>query len=333
MSLVVSQNLSVYDTDGASTALACTDLVDVALKTNLGTIVTAMCVFGRYVPMSVINGVLTGRITATLGMHLCPAVVTFQDIESFTALCERYRDFPNMIVELVAPVFEAVSNIIMANKGTIDKYIGDCIMSFWQVGVGGPAMACCHAVQALLESLSVEPASDERSPRGGSLIRFRSGAHFGETLLGNFGSCARFNYTVIGDVVNTAARMEPLNKEVHSRTLISEDVFSEIPSEHALKAHLRYVGTYALIGKALPMRVYELQNEAMDGTAHAQWHSMMVMVDKGDFVGALAILDLAMKAMDPGRDAVAEELVLMMTTLRSERNAEPWDGVRKQRKK
>ena len=78
------------------------------------------------------------------------------------------------------------------------------------------------------------------------------------------------------------------------------------------------------------MRVYELRNEAMDDTVHAQWHSMMIMVDKGDFERAMG---WAMKAMDLGRDAVAEELVLMMTALRSERNAEPWDGVRKQRKK
>ena len=235
-----------------------------------------------------------------------------------------------MIVDLVAPVFEAVSNIIMANHGTIDKYIGDCIMSFWEVGVGSSSLACINAVTALLESLSVQPACDERSPRGGSLIRFRSGAHFGETLLGNFGSCARFNYTVIGDVVNTAARMEPLNKEVHSRTLISHDVFRAIPPGHALKAHLRYVGTFVLIGKEERLRVYELRDEAMDDAVHAQWHSMMKMVDAGDFERAMG---WAMKAMDLGRDAVAEELVLMMMALRSERNAEPWDGVRKQRKK
>ena len=78
------------------------------------------------------------------------------------------------------------------------------------------------------------------------------------------------------------------------------------------------------------MRVYELRDGAMDDTVHTQWHSMMNMVDKGDFERAM---DLAMKAMDLKEDAVADELVLMMTGLRSERNAEPWDGVRKQRKK
>ena len=135
---------------------------------------------------------------------------------------------------------------------------------------------------------------------------------------------------MIGDVVNTAARMEPLNKEVHSRTLISDDMFREIPPGHALKAHLRYVGTFVLIGKEERMRVYELRDKAMDDAVHAQWHSMMAMVDKGDFLGAMGS---AMKAMDLEGDAVAEELVLMMTALRSERNAEPWDGVRKQRKK
>ncbi len=93
---------------------------------------------------------------------------------------------------------------------------------------------------------------------------------------------------------------------------------------------MRYVGTFVLIGKKLPMRVYELRDEAMDDAVHAQWHSMMKMVDAGDFEGAMG---WAKKAMDLGRDAVAEELVLMMTDLRSQRNAEPWDGVRKQRKK
>ena len=91
--------------------------------------------------------------------------------------------------------------------------------------------------------------------------------------------------------MNTAARIEPLNKEVHSRTLISHDVFHEIPSEHALKAHLRYVGKFALIGKVESMRAYELRDEAMDDAVHAQWHSMMAMVDAGDFVKAMAATD------------------------------------------
>ena len=93
---------------------------------------------------------------------------------------------------------------------------------------------------------------------------------------------------------------------------------------------MRYVGAFVLIGKEERLRVYELLHEAMDGTVHAQWHSMMDMVDKGDFERAMGS---AMKAMDLEGDAVAEELVLMMTDLRSQRNAEPWDGVRKQRKK
>ena len=67
----------------------------------------------------------------------------------------------------------------------------------------------------------------------------------------------------------------------------------------------------------------------MDDAVHAQWHSMMDMVDKGDFVGAMA----ATHAMDLEGDMVADELLCMMTALRSEPNAEPWDGVRKQRKK
>ena len=78
------------------------------------------------------------------------------------------------------------------------------------------------------------------------------------------------------------------------------------------------------------MRVYELRNEAMDDTLHAQWHSMMDMMDAGDFEVAM---DWATQTIALGEDAVADELVLMMTGLRSERNAEPWDGVRKQRKK
>ena len=97
MSLEVSQNLSLYDTDGARAVLAAygsREQVDGALMTSFGTIVTAMCAFGHYVPMSVVKGVLDGRLNAALGMHLCPAVVAFQDIESFTALCERYRDTP-----------------------------------------------------------------------------------------------------------------------------------------------------------------------------------------------------------------------------------------------
>ena len=269
MSLEVSQKLSRYDTDGARTVLeARPDQVDGTLMASFGTIVTAMCAFGQYVPISVVKGILDGRINATLGMDLRAAVVTFQDIESFTAICERYRDNPKTIVELVAPVFEAVSNIIMDHHGTIDKYIGDCIMSFWEVGSqpslalgrrrattihDHASLACINAVTALLECLSVQPACDERSPREGPLIRFRSGAHFGETLLGNFGASKRFNFTVIGDVVNTAARIEPLNKEVHSRTLISHDVFREIPQGSTRTTRVRTLRGVPLRGHGGPL--------------------------------------------------------------------------------
>ena len=96
----------------------------------------ALTCFGLYVPMSVVKGVLAGSIEARLGMRQDRAVVTFQDIESFTALCERYSSAPDKIITLVSPVFEEVSRIITDNHGTIDKYIGDCIMAFWEVGRG-----------------------------------------------------------------------------------------------------------------------------------------------------------------------------------------------------
>ena len=102
----------------------------------------------------------------------------------------------------------------------------------------------------------------------------------------------------------------------------------QIPSGHPLKAHLRYVGTFVLIDIDAPMRSYELRDEAMNDTVHAQWHSMMDMVDAGNFSGALA----ATYAMDLGADPVVDEL-LNMITVPWDHDAGPWVGVRKQRKK
>eukprot|EP00759_Apiculatamorpha_spiralis_P044418 PhF_6_TR41347/c0_g1_i1/m.62761/K01768/E4.6.1.1; adenylate cyclase len=241
------------------------------------TLRNAIQAFHFYVPQNVVRGVLSGTMHSSLGMTQRFLVVSFQDIEKFTALCEQNRNNPDRVIDIVSPMFEEVSLILTQNHGTIDKYIGDCIMTYWEVDNTTttnrtPSLACRNAVAAAQASLFVEPLHG---------VRFRCGIHCGSALLGNFGSAQRFNYTAVGDTVNTAARIEALNKEFHSQALCSEDVegFLRLKNANAegIVESTRYVGKVKLVGKDTALGMYEIRKHAFpEGVAGRQtWEELL----------------------------------------------------------
>eukprot|EP00759_Apiculatamorpha_spiralis_P052045 PhF_6_TR558/c0_g1_i1/m.529/K01768/E4.6.1.1; adenylate cyclase len=277
----------------------------------------ALTAFKRYVPIGVVRGILEGTVHARLGMGMSELVMTFQDVEKFTAICEKGRSHPNRIVNLVAPVFEKISNLIIENHGTIDKYIGDCIMSFWELGKPGnetKEIICTNAVRTLLVSMGVQ-AYDERLRL---VVKMRSGAHLGPALLGNFGSVERLNYTVLGDAVNIAARLEPLNKEMHSRTLVSASIVDNLKDDHLL-CHVRPMGRVLLIGHEEPIRFAEICERAIPPVEKLAWVSMIDFVQQHRFREALDILNNAEDHNDP-------TIIVMKNNILEAESQPTWDG-------
>jgi adenylate cyclase len=157
----------------------------------------------------------------------------FMDIVGFTPISEHYKnnDDPEGLVELVNNFLDRTSNIILSNGGTIDKYMGDCIMAFWNAPLDNTyhaEMACISAVEIEQE---LEIIQDEFKRKNLPSINVGIGINTGDCIVGNMGSVSRFDYSVIGDSVNLAARLEALaarGKYKNNRILISQDTVNSI---------------------------------------------------------------------------------------------------------
>ena len=166
--------------------------------------------FAHYVPAELVRTLLASGREATLSGETRTLTVYFSDIAGFTTLAETLT--PAQLVEHLGIYFDEMTRIVAAEGGTVDKFIGDAIMAFWGAPLEDPdhAARACAAALASQRRLAELRAAAGASPL--AALRARVGVATGEVLVGNIGSHERFNYTVMGDVVNLAARLEGLNK-------------------------------------------------------------------------------------------------------------------------
>ena len=146
----------------------------------------------------------------------------FSDIRGFTPISEKYKGNPEGLTKLINRFLTRMTNIVINNNGTIDKYMGDCIMAFWNA----PLDVANHAELAVKTALEMQAElkllNQELSTEGLPTINIGIGINTGEALVGNMGSEQRFDYRVIGDDVNLASRLESSSKELGSTLVIGE---------------------------------------------------------------------------------------------------------------
>jgi len=205
--------------------------------------------FGVYVPRDLVRAVLASGQRAELGGKTRPMSVFFSDLAGFTSLSETMT--PAQLVELLGVYFDEMSTVIGAHHGTIDKFIGDAIMAFWNAPVDDPD----HAVHAVGAALAFQRKLDEIKRRDPSLagLSARIGIASGDVVVGNIGAHQRMNYTVMGDTVNLASRLEGLGKAYGTKILISEGC--RRAAGDAIVA--RAIDVVAVKGKSQGVRVYE----------------------------------------------------------------------------
>ncbi|MEI6072037.1 MAG: adenylate/guanylate cyclase domain-containing protein [Verrucomicrobiae bacterium] len=211
--------------------------------------------FRKYVPADLVAELMRLNKEAVLGAEKRTMTVMFSDIADFTALSEQMA--PEILAGHLGVYFEGMTKIILRNCGTVDKYIGDAIMSFWGAPNPAPdhaAAACRTALQCrrFLESLEMESAR-----KGEPVFRTRIGINSGEMIVGNMGYDERMNYTVIGDNVNLASRLEGLNKIYGTQILISEQTHSLVEG----KFETRRIDDVTVKGRSQSVAVYELISE------------------------------------------------------------------------
>jgi len=187
--------------------------------------------------------------------------IMFCDIRGFTAYCDN-RD-PQEVLNVVNEYFEEMTQVVFKYEGTVDKYIGDCIMAFWNAPDDQPdhaqrAVCCAMEMRYALANFKVKRAGLDTE-----LFECGIGIHTGEALVGNMGSTLKVNYTAMGSTVNLGARLESLTKKLNERILISHATFEQLTGDFPITDR----GEAMVPGFANPIHVYGIGAEQDLGSA------------------------------------------------------------------
>ncbi len=224
--------------------------------------------FGQYVDPRIVRGLLDKRLPAD-GGERHEMSVFFSDLAGFTRLCEGLT--PDAAVRFLNRYFALMAEVIRARQGIIDKYIGDSVMAFWGqpfTEEGSHAVLCCEAALdqlARLDEFRADLPNLLGVRHGLPDVEARMGIASGEVLVGNIGSETARGYTVIGDTVNLASRLEQANKFYRSRILASERTRKLVGDAFVF----RELDLLRVLGREEPERVYELLGRRGDGAAEA----------------------------------------------------------------
>lgn len=213
--------------------------------------------FSTYLSPDMVNMLVKDPSLMKLGGDRKEMTFLFMDICGFTPISEHYKnnDDPEGLVELVNEFLDAMTNIILKNGGTIDKYMGDCIMAFWNA----PLPCENHAEMAVKSAIEIEEKTNELKriyeERGLPDINVGTGINTGTCIVGNMGSKSRFDYSVIGDAVNLAARLEATaarHEYINYKTIISSYTYKQLPEGFICSD----IGTIKVKGKEEPITIY-----------------------------------------------------------------------------
>lgn len=215
--------------------------------------------FSQYLSPAVINELIENPSLLKLGGEEREITAYFSDVQGFTSISENLS--PVKLTEVLNKYLSAMTDIILSNGGTIDKYEGDAIIAFWNA----PAYQKDHANRAIKAALECQKKLEQMAPElealSGKVFRQRIGLNTGPAVVGNMGSVQRFDYTMMGDTVNLASRLEGINKQFATYTMCSEATMKSALA-NGCTADFRPMGTIAVVGKKTGINVFvPMENE------------------------------------------------------------------------
>jgi class 3 adenylate cyclase/CHASE2 domain-containing sensor protein len=264
--------------------------------------------FSRYLSPTVIDQIIADPSQLNLGGEKREMTAIFTDIRSFSTISEALGD-PGKLVELLNFYLTRMSDIVLQNGGTIDKYEGDAIIAFFGAPVHTEAharLACRSAVlmhkaerdinrEVLAQGLVTRAVMDAlvrkgilKSPDDPNPLFTRLGINTGDMVVGNMGTPGKMDYTIMGDAVNLAARLEGINKQYNTGgILISEYTMARLDDEFVL----RPLSRVRVVGKSIPIRLYELLDIREDAPPELAamtevWGSAFDHYENGNFAAA-----------------------------------------------
>ena len=282
--------------------------------------------FQQYLHPAVIEELIQHPEKLRLGGERRMLSIFFSDLEGFTTLSENLD--AETVTRFLNDYLSAMTDIILDEGGTVDKYEGDAIIAFWNAPLDQPD----HATRALRAALHCQQRLEALRPdyqaRLGTAPRMRIGVNTGEAIVGNLGSSTRFDYTMISDAVNLAARLESLNKQFGTYTMCSAASKEACAPALEALAHFRELGRVQVKGKARPVVVHELLAQAC-AQARAE---MLVQFRQGleaFYAGELQAASRNFEAIagqDPAAAAYAEKCRELLAIPPSS-SPEGWSGV------
>jgi adenylate cyclase len=238
--------------------------------------------FGQYLSPKVVENLVDDPRKIQLGGEEREMTAFFSDIQGFSSISERLT--PTELVQLLNDYLTDMCDIILGAEGTVDKFEGDSIMAFW----GAPTRQADHAKRACFAAIEMNDRLIELRVRalqkGVTPLVVRMGVNTGTMVVGNMGSKQRMNYTVMGDAVNLASRLEGANKAYGSGMMISESTYRSCEAD----IDVRELDRITVVGKSEPVTVYQLLNRknlttGVDADLVDQFSKGLELYKAGDF--------------------------------------------------
>jgi adenylate cyclase len=294
------------------------------LSGAIGDMAQGLAAFRKYIPADLVKRLISDGNGARLGGAVRPMSVMFIDLAGFTGMSERLGD---RIIPLLSRYFDAMSVQIQHQGGTIDKFIGDAVMAFWGEPAPNPehAVDCCRAALACRRAVEEAGLVDDH----GQPIKIRIGINSGDMLVGNIGSEVRLNYTVIGDAVNIASRLESTNKVYGSAIIIGPETRRLAGQNIAV----RELDRLAVYGRAGGLQIYELLGmqgdvgAAFDGASNwvSRYEEGLAAWRARDFTAAIGSFE---QVLEIRQDDAASALMIERCRHQIENpSADDWDGT------
>jgi adenylate cyclase len=250
---------------------------------------TAMRAMSKYVPVKLVRQLYQKGEEPVLGGKSAELSVMFTDIKDFTAISESMT--PSELADILGRYLQVMAATIQDDTGTIDKYIGDAVMTFWNA----PEPVAGHEILACRTALRCRDALEKLydSPGWGHTTRFetRFGLHRCVATVGHFGAPDRLNYTAIGDGINLTSRLEGLNKYYGTHIIASESIQAAARGEF----EFRRLDRVAVKGKTEGIVIYELVAGRSEGRNRPEtmdrYEEAFALYQRGDFAAALLLLE------------------------------------------
>ncbi|MEQ1863293.1 MAG: adenylate/guanylate cyclase domain-containing protein [Micropepsaceae bacterium] len=295
---------------------------------------TVRSAFAQYLPPDVVEAIANDPSKLKLGGDTRELSIMFCDIRGFTPIAESFRSDPQGLTRLINRALTPLSREVLNHRGTIDKYIGDCVMAFWNAPLDDPdhATHACECALAMMDSLVV--LNRELTAEGFyeshkvNPIDVSIGVNTGVCVVGNMGSDLRFDYSALGDSVNVSARIQSFAGNYGFPICIGEDTETVVAEKFAF-LEIDYL---AVKGRATPTHIYALMGHAHVRETHAfqklngALQTLFIAFRARNWMAAKAAIEHGRK-IAPDRQAIFDTYLSRVTHYEHEPPPDDWDGA------